>query len=231
MEAIVFDRNGRRIVGRRIVPDGGRVSCRAVHGCAQRSRSARIRRRRAVLHRPGFAAAALTTVSRPRPSNQTLATRARPREQDYIERISNQWRQTWQQMPPSGTSRARACGYDPSDAEDADPSERAYIAEGPPLTTLAQPTCDDDPTTTPRAWRRLTCRTTSRQLPLAAAAGLLSRLQSALWRRTQTRTMSSAIKPDARPSPRSGQDGSMFEAIRTDAQRRYAERITNAWKT
>jgi hypothetical protein len=28
-----------------------------------------------------------------------------------------------------------------------------------------------------------------------------------------------------------GQDSSVFEAIRTDAQRRYAERITNAWKT
>ena len=27
------------------------------------------------------------------------------------------------------------------------------------------------------------------------------------------------------------QDSSVFEAIRTDAQRRYAERITNAWKT
>jgi hypothetical protein len=120
--ATVYDRLGRRIISR-IVPDGGRVS---VAMPFMDARSAHVHQRAFsdVLHRPGYVesvvagdAFAATT------SNQRSQSEAEAARQDYINRISNQWKQTFQAMPPSAHKPKPGLG---DSAEDGDPSERAY---------------------------------------------------------------------------------------------------------
>src|SRR5262245_3244194 len=121
MPAFIIDRNGRRIEpDDGVVPDGGRVvvapqfmDARTVH--PQRAFSD------GVLHRPGFVQQALGDDFAATTSNQTSQSASEAARQDYINRISNQWRQTWQAMPASAHKpKPGLASYDPGDA---DPSE------------------------------------------------------------------------------------------------------------
>src|SRR5262245_66578013 len=99
--AIVIDRYGRRIEpDDGVVPDGGRV---VVAMPFMDARSAHVARAfgDGVLHRPGFVQQALGDDFAATVSNQLSQSASEAARADYINRISNQWKQTWQQMPPS----------------------------------------------------------------------------------------------------------------------------------
>ena len=224
--ARVLDRYGR-VVASDVCPPGGRV---VVAMPFMDARSAHVGRAfgDGLLHRPGFAQQALIDDGfAATASNQRSQSASEAARQDYIERISNQWKQTWQQMPPSAHKpKPGLASYDPGDC---DPSEAAYLrmkarlqdayrrtvvgtddnAEG-----MATPDLPDDIAALPMTQQNAYCAAYNKHMeenPDADDEDLDQAGREAI----------AAL----------GNDSSVFEAIRTDAQRRYAERITNAWKT
>jgi hypothetical protein len=137
--ATVFDRHGRRIVSR-IVPDGGRVSVAMPFMDARAVQMQRAFLRDAVLHRPGYAQSAIGDGFEATVSSQRSQSAAEIARQQWINRISNQYRQTWQAMPSSAHKPKPGLG---DEAEDGDPSERAYERYKQRLSTAWMPAHDD----------------------------------------------------------------------------------------
>jgi hypothetical protein len=231
MPATIFDRYGRRIADR-IVPDGGRVSvplpfrdARAVHTQRAFMHDAEPR----VMHRPGFVQSVIGDGFAATTSNQRSQSASEAARQDYINRISNQWRQTWQAMPQGAHKpKPGLASYDPDDAADSDdPSERAYQRMEARLADAWRNTDDNAEGV---AVMSEDLPDDIQQLPLVQQQGYCAAYNKHMEENPD------ADDADCDAAGRKtiaalGQDSSVFEAIRTDAQRRYCERVANAWRT
>jgi hypothetical protein len=107
--ARVFDEDGNE-VDDRICPPGGRVS---VPFQFMDSRSVHVQ-----LHRPGYVQRALSDGFEATTGNQRAQTAAEAARTAWINRVSNQWRQAWQQMPPPGAHKAKPGLISSADTED-----------------------------------------------------------------------------------------------------------------
>jgi hypothetical protein len=234
---IVVDRYGRRLVGRRVVPDGG---CVVVPLPFRDALSARTQRAfgDGLLHRPGFAQQALGDGFAATTSNERSQSASEAARQDYINRISNQWRQTWQQMPSSAHKpKPGLASYDPSadDGAALDPSERAYLECKQGLQDMWRgPVADDDTDTDDNATMGMVVGGSDlpddiQQRPLAEQYAYVAAFNQHMEENPEAdfAECDEAARA-AIPRRDSIEDA---EAIRQDAQRRYCERVANAWRT
>jgi hypothetical protein len=223
--AIVIDRYGRRIEpDDGVVPDGGRV---VVAMPFMDARSAHVARAfgDGLLHRPGFAQQALGDGFAATNSNERSQSASEAARENYVRRLSS----AWQGMPRTATKpRPGLASYDPDDsAQDGDASEAAYVRMKQRLSDAWRTPVDDNAEGV----------STAGDLPDDVAALPLAQQQAYCAAYNQHMEENpDADDADCDAAGREaiaalGQDSSVFEAIRTDAQRRYAERMTNAWKT
>jgi hypothetical protein len=182
------------------------------------------------LHRPGFAQQALIDDGfAATASNQRSQSASEAARQDYIERISNQWKQTWQQMPPSAHKpKPGLASYDPS-ADSADPVDArdAYIAR---LSNAWRTPTRDDYDDNAQGVALATAPDDIQQRPLAEQYAYVNAFNQYMEENPDADD-EECDQAGREAIAAVGQDSSVFEAVRTGAQRRYAERITNAWKT
>jgi hypothetical protein len=207
MSATIIDRNGRRLHGRRIVPDGGRAS---VPLPFMDARSALVERAfgDGPLHRPGFAKQALGDGFEATTSNQRSQSASEVARQDYINRISNQWRQTWQRMPPSAHKpKPGLASYDPGDAAGDDTDDNATMG-------ITKADAPDD----------------VQQMSLTQQNAYVSAFNQHAEENPED-GFDECDQAGREAIAALGQDSSVFEAIRADAHKRYCDRVRDAWKS
>jgi hypothetical protein len=230
MRAAVFDRYGRRLDDDDVVPDGGavRVPLPFMDAMSARTNRAFMRdsmREPLVLdlmgapagHRSGYAVAADDWQEYDDaldPTGQVVMTPGEQARQRYILRLSESWK-----------TQAYAKQHKPSPGLPSADSEDAYERYKWRLSNAWRNTDDnaegvstsdppDDIAQLPMAQQQVYCNAYNQHMEENPESDEEECDQAG-------REAIAAL----------GQNTSVFEAIRTDAQRRYAERITNAWKT